>query len=696
MNSLLVEIQTEELPPKALKKLSDAFAQEVFTQLQKADFLLPDSKLKAFGSPRRIAVYITNVLANSPDKPFSQRLVPSKIGIDSEGKATPALIKKLTALGVQAEVSELKVVNDGKQDQLYYKGVKKGEPLEKGLQEALNYAVTHLPIPKVMSYQLTNGETVEFVRPVKHLLALYGDKVLNVSLFGLRAGNQTAGHRFHTKDLLTINSADSYESQLEEQGKVIPAFDKRQKKMVEALKAEAANLNAEIIMPEDLVNEVASLTEWPVVYVSSFDEDFLKVPEECLILTMQQNQKYFALRDQNGKLTNKFLVVSQINAKDGGEAIRSGNARVVRARLADAKFFFEQDQLERLDSRVPGLEHVVYHNKLGNQLQRSERIQNIAEKIARKLGANSDLAKRAAKLAKADLRTLMVGEFPELQGIMGEYYALHDKEDPVVAISIKEHYYPRFAGGDLPSNPESLSVALADKLDTLAGLFGIGQVPTGDKDPFALRRHALGVLRMLIEKDLPLSLDDLIAIAVEEEQKIAGVKDASKELKNFFYDRLRVMLKEEGAQALEIEAVLSVEPKYLREISARLKALQAFSKLEEAASLSSANKRIENILKKSKDNIPESVSEKLFEAQEERDLYAALVKVNRDLAGKFENGQYEDILLAFAPLKAPVDAFFDKVMVNVDDEAVRGNRLALLKELHRSMNQVAKLSCLAA
>lgn len=696
MNSLLVEIQTEELPPKALKKLSDAFAQEVFTQLKKADFLLPDSKVKAFGAPRRIAVYITDVLADSPDKPFSQRLVPSKIGIGADGKPTAALTKKLAALGVQADVSELKVVNDGKQDQLYYEGVKKGESLEKGLQNALDYAVTHLPIPKVMSYQLANGETVEFVRPVKHLLALYGDKVLNVSLFGLKAGNQTAGHRFHTKDLLTINSADTYETQLEEQGKVIPSFEKRQDKMVAALKREAANLDAQIIMPDDLVNEVASLTEWPVVYVSSFDEDFLKVPEECLILTMQQNQKYFALRDQNGKLINKFLVVSQINAKDGGAAIQSGNARVVRARLADAKFFFEQDQLERLDSRVPGLEHVVYHNKLGNQLQRSERIQNIAEKVAQKLGANAELAKRGAKLAKADLRTLMVGEFPELQGIMGEYYALHDKEDPIVAVSIKEHYYPRYAGGELPSTPESLSVALADKLDTLAGLFGIGQIPTGDKDPFALRRHALGVLRMLIEKDLPLSLDDLIAIAVTEEQKIDGVKDASRELKDFFYDRLRVMLKEEGAQALEVEAVLSVEPKYLREISARLKALQAFRKLEEAASLSAANKRIENILKKSKDSIPESVDEDLLEVQEEKDLYKALVEVNKDLEGKFEKGEYEAILLDLAPLKSPVDAFFDKVMVNVYDEGVRRNRLALLKELHRSMNQVAKLSCLAS
>lgn len=696
MNSLLVEIQTEELPPKALKKLSDAFAAEVFSQLKKADFLTPDSRLTAFGAPRRIAVLISNVLENSPDKPFSQRLVPSKVGLDAEGKPTNALLKKLQALGLQAEVSDLKVINDGKQDQLYYEGVKKGEPLEKGLQEALDYAVTHLPIPKVMSYQLSNGETVEFVRPVKHLIALYGSKVLNVSLFGLKAGNQTAGHRFHTQGLLTIDSADSYEKQLETQGKVVPSFDKRQKEMVSELKKAAETLGAEIIMPDDLVNEVASLTEWPVVYVSSFDEDFLKVPEECLILTMQQNQKYFALRDKNGKLTNKFLVVSQINAKDGGQAIQSGNARVVRARLADAKFFYEQDQLEKLEDRVPGLANVVYHNKLGNQLERSERIQNIAEKVAEKLGANASLAKRAAKLAKADLRTLMVGEFPELQGIMGEYYALHDNEDPIVAVSIKEHYYPRYAGGELPSNPESLSVALADKLDTLAGLFGIGQIPTGDKDPFALRRHALGVLRMLIEKDLPLSLDELIEIAVAEEQKVPGVKDASKELKDFFYDRLRVMLKEEGSQALDIEAALQIEPRYLREIPARLKAVQAFSKLDEAASLSAANKRIENILKKSSEEVPPVVDEALLSAPEEKALYEALKKVNKAVEGKFEKGEYEDILVAFAPLKAPVDAFFDKVMVNVDDEALRRNRLALLNELHRSMNQVAKLSCLSS
>lgn len=696
MNSLLIEIQTEELPPKALKKLSDAFAKEVFEQLKKADFLLPDSKMKAFGAPRRIAVYITDVLATSPDKPFSQRLVPTKVGLDAEGRPTQALTKKLQALGIEADVSELKVVNDGKQDQLYYEGLKKGVDLESALQTALDYAVTHLPIPKVMSYQLANGETVEFVRPVKHLLALYGDKVLNVSLFGLKAGNKTAGHRFHTKDLLTIKSSDTYEEQLENEGKVIADFAKRSAKMVEALKENAKELDSEIIMPEDLVEEVASLTEWPVVYVSTFDEDFLKVPEECLILTMQQNQKYFALRDKNGKLINKFLVVSQINAKDGGDAIRSGNARVVRARLADAKFFFEQDQLERLDSRVPGLANVVYHNKLGNQLERSERIQNIASEIATKLGANAEFAKRAAKLAKADLRTLMVGEFPELQGIMGEYYALHDGEDPIVAVSIKEHYYPRYAGGELPGTPESLSVALADKLDTLAGLFGIGQMPTGDKDPFALRRHALGVLRMLIEKDLPLSLDDLISIAINEELKVSGVKDASKELKDFFYDRLRVMLKENGAQALDVEAALAVEPKFLREIPARLKAIQAFAKLDEAQSLSAANKRIENILKKSKEEIPAEVNESLLEADEEKALYKALKEVKQAVAGKFEQGLYEDILLALAPLKAPVDAFFDKVMVNVDNEQVRRNRLALLNELHNAMNQVAKLSCLAS
>ncbi len=696
MTSLLVEIQTEELPPKALRTISDAFAKGVFDSLQAQGFLTQYSVETPMGSPRRLAVVITEVLEKSPDKPFKQRLVPVKVGLDAQGNATVALKKKLANLGLTAEPKDLTIINDGKQDQLYYEGVKSGETLQKGLQTALEESISKLPIPKMMSYQLENGETVEFVRPVKKLVALYGTRIIDVNLFGLKSDRETIGHRFHVILPLQIDSAETYSRQMICSGKVIPHFEARKLRMVDELKEKAKELDAEIIMPEDLVEEVAALTEWPVVYVSEFDEEFLSVPEECLILTMQQNQKYFALRDHQGKLINKFLIVSQLEATDGGDAISKGNARVVRARLADAKFFYEQDKQETLESRIGGLEHVVYHNKLGNQLERSLRIQNIAEKVAGLIGADPSLAVRAAKLAKTDLRTLMVGEFPELQGIMGEYYALNDKEDPLVAKAIKEHYQPRYVGEALPSSEVSLAVAIADKMDTLAGLFGIGQLPSGDKDPFALRRHAIGVLRMLIEKELPLSLDDLIGIATAEEMKVANVKDASKELKDFFYDRLRVLLKDQGATALEVEAVLAVEPKYLKEVPARLKAVQSFLKLPEAESLIAANKRIENILKKNTDELPESVDATVLQEEAEKELFEAIKQVNEEIQGKFEKGQYEEILLAYAPLKAPVDKFFDKVMVNVDDKAVRLNRLGLLNSLHEAMNQVARLSSLAS
>ena len=536
----------------------------------------------------------------APDKPFRQKLVPVKVGLDAEGKATPALSKKMKALGIECEPSELKVGNDGKQDQLVYEGTKAGVSLKDGLQIALDHAVRRLPIPKVMSYQLENGKTVEFVRPVKHLVALFDKEIVPVELFGLKAGRETMGHRFHVHEPISIKEAEKYAEQMEKEGKIVASFEERKNKMVGALKSAAEKLHAEIIMPDDLVNEVTALTEWPVVYESGFGEEFLTVPVECLILTMQQNQKYFALKDQNKKLMNRFLLVSQIEAKDGGEAIRSGNARVVRARLADAKFFYDQDRFQTLESRVPGLAHVVYHNKLGTQLERSERVQKIASRIAEQIGADPALARRAAKLAKADLRTLMVGEFPELQGIMGEYYAHHDKEDDKVALAIREHYQPRYAGDELPSTPESLAVALADKIETLTGLFGIGQLPTGEKDPFALRRHALGILRLLIEKELPLSLDNLIAIGTEEESVVPGVKDATEELKQFFHDRLRVMQKDQGFTAHEVESVIGSEPAILADVPKRLKAVHDFMSLPEAESLAAANKRIENILKKNR------------------------------------------------------------------------------------------------
>lgn len=695
MTCLLVELQTEELPPKALKKLSEAFARQLTASLAAQHFLEEGSATTTYGAPRRLAAMVTGVLAKSPDEAFKQKLVPVKVGLDAEGKATPALTKKMNALGITADVSELLRVNDGKNEQLVYEGVRPGVELAVGLQTALDAALNNLPIPKVMHYQLSDGETtVSFVRPAKHLTALYGEEIVPVSVLGLKADRVTSGHRFHTHELISLRSAEAYEAQMHDEGKVMVSFEARRAKILADVNARANALNAQAIVPEDLLDEVTALTEWPVIYESGFEEEFLEVPQECLILTMQQNQKYFALEDKEGRLINRFLLVSQLEAKDGGNAISSGNARVVRARLADAKFFYDQDRLTTLESRIGQLKNVVYHNKLGTQAERVERVKAIAARVADLIGADRDEAVRAAQLAKVDLLTLMVGEFPELQGIMGEYYALHDGESETVAKAIREHYQPRFAGDALPSTPVSLAVALADKLETLSGLFGIGQMPTGDKDPFALRRHALGVLRMLLEKNLNVALGDLIDIGYEAMGTVAGVKDSRAELAAFFEDRLRVMFKEKGYSVQEIDAVLAAHPATVIDVPARLDAVRAFVALPEAEALAAANKRIGNILKKNEEQLPD-VDAGLFELDAEKTLWTMLQAADVDVKALYEKGAYTDVLKRLAPMKAAVDQFFEDVMVNVDNVQIRLNRLALLDRLHRTMNKVAELSRLA-
>lgn len=695
MTCLLVELQTEELPPKALKKLSEAFARQLTASLAAQHFLEEGSATTTYGAPRRLAAMVTGVLAKSPDEAFKQKLVPVKVGLDAEGKATPALTKKMNALGITADVSELLRVNDGKNEQLVYEGVRPGVELAVGLQTALDAALNNLPIPKVMHYQLSDGETtVSFVRPAKHLTALYGEEIVPVSVLGLKADRVTSGHRFHTHELISLRSAEAYEAQMHDEGKVMVSFEARRAKILADVNARANALNAQAIVPEDLLDEVTALTEWPVIYESGFEEEFLEVPQECLILTMQQNQKYFALEDKEGRLINRFLLVSQLEAKDGGNAISSGNARVVRARLADAKFFYDQDRLTTLESRIGQLKNVVYHNKLGTQAERVERVKAIAARVADLIGADRNEAVRAAQLAKVDLLTLMVGEFPELQGIMGEYYALHDGESETVAKAIREHYQPRFAGDALPSTPVSLAVALADKLETLSGLFGIGQMPTGDKDPFALRRHALGVLRMLLEKNLNVALGDLIDIGYEAMGTVAGVKDSRAELAAFFEDRLRVMFKEKGYSVQEIDAVLAAHPATVIDVPARLDAVRAFVALPEAEALAAANKRIGNILKKNEEQLPD-VDAGLFELDAEKTLWTMLQAADVDVKALYEKGAYTDVLKRLAPMKAAVDQFFEDVMVNVDNVQIRLNRLALLDRLHRTMNKVAELSRLA-
>lgn len=694
MTNLLVELQTEELPPKALDTLSKAFGNEIAKSLAAQHLTEAGSVATRYGTPRRLAVHITNVLDHSADEPFSKKLMPKAIGLDAEGKPAAPLLKLLQALGLGAD-AKLVTKTEGGKDFLYVEDTKPGIPLAEGLQAAIEDSAKKLPIPRVMSYQLPDGETtVEFVRPVRYLTALYGEDVVPVTFLGLKAGRVTRGHRFMSAGEMTIDSADSYAEQLKN-ACVMVSYADRRALICKLLNDKAAELGGTAIMPEALLDEVTALTEWPVVYASEFEKEYLSVPEECLILTMQLNQKYFPLRDASGRLMNKFLLVSQLVAADGGKEISAGNARVVRARLADAKFFYETDQKETLESRVPGLKNVVYHAKLGSQFERTDRVRAMAGLIAIGLHASPEDAARAAYLAKADLRTLMVGEFPELQGIMGQYYAQHDGEKADVALAIREHYQPRFAGDALPSTPVSLSLAIADKLETLTGLFGIGQMPTGEKDPYALRRHAISILRMVIEKNLPLKLSDLLELGFEIERHVEGVKDARKELRDFFFDRLRVMFKDQGYTAQEIDAVLSLNPDQLNEIPARLAAVRSFEKLPESEALAAANKRISNILKKIEGEVPTKIDPSLFESDAEKALSSAIDQVEPAALADFEAGHYEEMLSRLSTLKTPVDEFFDKVMVNADDPALRANRQALLARLHHLMNQVAELAKIA-
>jgi glycyl-tRNA synthetase beta chain len=567
------------------------------------------------------------------------------------------------------------------------------------LQKAVNESLAKLPIPKVMTYQLADGwSDVKFVRPAHSLLALHGSTVVPIEVLGLKAGNTTHGHRFEAAlDPVRIEHADTYAAALEKDGSVIASFEARRAEIVRQLAAAAAKVGggATVIQDEALLDEVTALVERPNVLVCRFEKEFLEVPQECLILTMKANQKYFPLLDAKGKLTNQFLVVSNIRPQDASQVI-GGNERVVRPRLADAKFFFDQDRKKTLESRVPALGKVVYHNKLGTQGDRMERVRAIAKVIGAQLGSDALAAHadRAATLAKADLLTDMVGEFPELQGIMGRYYALNDGLGGEIADAIEDHYKPRFAGDELPRNPVGLVVALADKLETLAGLFAIGQLPTGDKDPFALRRHALGVVRMLMEKDLPLQLGALVTEVLGLFPQ-AGAATAE-QLTDFIYERLAGLLREQSYSAQEIDAVLALRPQRLGDVAKRLAAVRAFAALPEAPALAAANKRIGNILKKADGAVDPHVSEVLLKEPAEKALYVTTSELAPRAAAQFEAGDYTGSLQTLAALRAPVDAFFDGVMVNAQEADLRLNRLGLLAKLHQAMNRVADLSRLAA
>ncbi|WP_186149757.1 glycine--tRNA ligase subunit beta [Burkholderia gladioli] len=691
---LLVELLTEELPPKALARLGDAFAEGLAQRLAARDLIDGEAVFERFATPRRLAVLILNVRAVAPERQVREKVLPVSVALDANGNPTPPLAKKLAALGrPELGIADLERAQDGKAEAFFLNYSAPGVTLADGLQTALKETLDKLPIPKVMTYQRPDGSDVQFVRPVHRLTVLHDTDVVPVSAFGIDAGDTTLGHRFLSSGAVAIGSAARYAETLRERGRVIAHFVDRKEQIRTALAEQAGGDT--VVMPEALLDEVASLVEWPVVYACRFEDEFLQVPQECLILTMQTNQKYFALTDAAGKLRSRFLIVSNIETATPVEIVE-GNERVVRPRLADAKFFFETDKKTRLADRVPRLANVVYHNKLGSQLARVERIEAIAAGIAPAIGADPALAQRAARLAKADLLTDMVGEFPELQGTMGTYYARHDGEPEEVAVACTEHYQPRFSGDTLPEAAVSTAVALADKLETLVGIWGIGLAPTGEKDPFALRRHALGVLRLLLEKQLPLDIVELLRAAQASFAGIAGVADSTDAIFAFFLDRLRGLLRERGYSAGEIDAVLGLEPTRIDELIARLDAVREFTRLAEAEALAAANKRISNILKKSEGAAPGAIQPALLAEPAEQALAAQLAEVAPRVQSQLAARDYTGALSALAALRAPVDTFFNDVMVNAEDPALRANRLALLSALHQQMNCVADISKLAA
>ena len=709
-NNLLLELFVEELPPKALKRLGEAFASVLADQLKAQGLAVADAAVTAYASPRRLAAHVANVADKAADKPVSQKLMPAAVGLDAAGKATPALLKKLAALGAdESAVATLKREHDGKADVLFLEGTLAGVTLAEGLQKAIEEALAKLPIPKVMTYQLHENcanpgwDSVNFVRPAHGLVALHGSKVVAVEALGLKAGKTTQGHRFEAKNpVVTLENADSYAAQLQDEGAVIASFAERRAEIVRQLAAAAAKENLKPIDDDALLDEVTALVERPNVLPGQFEPEFLEVPQECLILTMKANQKYFPLLDNKGKLTNKFLIVSNIAPADAS-AVIGGNERVVRPRLADAKFFFDQDRKKTLASRVAGLAKVVYHNKLGTQGERTERVRKIAGWVADKLGADPKLADRAAELAKADLLTDMVGEFPELQGIMGGYYARHDGEHESVAQAIADQYVVKRDDEEHASNLVSESLLIADRVETLVGIWAIGLKPTGEKDPFALRRHALGVIRSfelchatarISKQAFVLKLSELLDFAASTFDIVKIEPEVLAEIHSFIYERYRNQLADDF-KPQTLDAVISLHPE-LHEVIERAEAVKAFQQLAESESLAAANKRVGNILKKADETVAPNVIDSLLKEPAEAALVDALSKVKPQADHAFEAGDYAGSLKSLAALKAPVDDFFDNVMVNAEDPALRANRLALLSRLHAAMNRVADLSKLAA
>ncbi len=682
-DTLLIELRTEELPPKALNNLGNSLAGSIVEQLQKNQFIGEDAQYTVFASPRRLAVSIEGVLAVQQDQNITKK-GPSVVAGMKDGAPTKALEGFARSCGT--DVASLVIIHDGKQDIYAHEFTQKGQDLSTIIGDVLAQAVKKLPIPKVMRW---GSSTHTFVRPVHGLVIMHGSQLVTGEVLGLSSQNWTLGHRFLSEGQITFNHANEYEEKMANDGKVIANFAKRKAMILVELTEKAEALDASCAMDEALLDEVTALVEMPAVLEAGFEEHFLDVPQECLILTMQQNQKYFPLLNNNGKLMNRFLLVSNLKIADSSHIIQ-GNERVLRARLADAEFFFKQDKKQTLESRLPKLANVVYHNKIGSQQERIERLVKISEFIADHIGADIAQTLRAARLAKADLVTDMVGEFPELQGTMGKYYAQHDQENDIVAHAIEEHYQPRFAGDALPQSNVATAVAMADKLEAIVGIWGIGLIPTGDKDPYALRRASLGVLRMLMQYDLP--LETVLSFTFDSFAKGLLNDKTTSEVADFMQARLAVLLNQDFAQDV-VAAVLAKRPQTLNDLTAKLEAVQQFKALPEALALAAANKRVHNLLKKADAPVGD-VNESLLAQDEEKALLQAIQSVTPSIEAALKAENFTQALSELASLKAMVDAFFDGVMVMADDAAIKQNRLNLLAKLSGLFNAVADISTL--
>ena len=693
LDTLLIEFITEELPPISLKELGEKFGQLITEGLQEQNLIKHDD-MRIFSTPRRLGVKILNVAEKSENQKKLIKLMPAKIGFNEQSEATQALLKKLQSLNETDEaISRIKKEDEKGQQILYLEKDIAGINLEDILSEIINNCINQLPIKKMMSYQLEDGWTsVNFVRPIKNLLILHGKKILKVSSLGFEANNQSFGHRFESKEkVLNINHADNYEKILLKTGGVIANFDQRKEKIYADIILAAKSFKEElhIIDDEALLNEVTALVEMPNILTGSFEKRFLKVPQECLILTMKVNQKYFPLFDKSNHLTNHFIIVSNLTPKDSTSIIQ-GNEKVIRPRLADAEFFFEQDKKQSLKSLSKKLGSIIYHNKLGTQAERANRVAAILKYIAEELKFKDNINyKDFALISKADLLSLMVSEFPGLQGVMGAIYASKDVQFKNIASAIEDHYKPRFSGDSLPRDSFGDYTALAEKFETLIGLFSINEQPTGDKDPFSLRRNAIGIIRIIIEKNIALNFSDLIDKHTPKDKK-----DAGDNLKTFIYERLSNYLKDKNFTSNEVDAVISSRPYYLNDIISKLEAIKKFSALEQSKDLASANKRVSNILKKFTGSI-EKVDESLLEEVEEIQLFKTITKLNPIIIEALKKKNFIGALNSLVDLKNPIDQFFENVMVNSENEKIKINRHNLLKQLHISLNSVADISKLA-